>query len=304
MSDDISSSQSSVDLSPKFCRLEYRTPAYEPLAALYKDALGLNEVEPGLLRSVDGGFELAFKVLPDSTRDSETTVGLYHVAFLLPSRAALAATLRRVFAAVRSATERRAETAAPDGARSAAVNGFSGPAFFIEGATDHLVSEAVYLRDADGNGVELYADRDPSEWRRDAEGNIAMDTVELDMAGLLASAPSTEGICAGSSIGHLHFHVPDLDSAEAFYRKNLGLKVTQRRYPGARFLAWGGYHHHLGINTWAKDRRAPQGAAGLVRVRLSEPPPGASPSSGAEPQPGAVPRRELGPDPAGIIWSW
>ncbi len=289
MSDDLSRSKASSVVAPLFRRLEYRTPAYEPLAALYRDALGLTEVEPGLLRSADAGFELAFDVRPESTRETETTVGLYHVAFLLPSRAALAATLRRVFAAVRSATERRAETPEAGGASSSAA---SGPAFFIEGAADHLVSEAVYLRDADGNGVELYADRDPSEWRRDAEGNIAMDTVELDMAGLLATASSTEGICAGSSIGHLHFHVPDLDTAEAFYRNNLGLKVTQRSYPGARFLAWGGYHHHLGVNTWAKDRQAPEGAAGLVRVLLSEPPPGTASHNG------------LASDPAGIGWSW
>ncbi|TVR89967.1 MAG: glyoxalase [Spirochaetaceae bacterium] len=295
MSDDLSSSRTSAVVAPRFRRLEYRTPAYEPLAALYRDALGLTEVEPGLLRSADSGFELAFDVNPESKRESETTVGLYHVAFLLPSRAALAATLRRVFAAVRSATERRAETGDLE---TPAQEAFSGPAFFIEGAADHLVSEAVYLRDADGNGVELYADRDSSQWRRDAEGNIAMDTVELDMAGLLASATSTDGICAGSSIGHLHFRVPDLDSAEVFYRKNLGLKVTQRSYPGARFLAWGGYHHHLGVNTWAKDRPAPEGAAGLVRVLLSAPPPG------AETSPGAASRRELDTDPAGIVWGW
>jgi len=298
MSENNSSSQPSGGAASTFRRLEYRTPAYEPLAALYRDALGLTEVEPGLLRSVDAGFELAFEVLPEAQRANETTVGLYHVAFLLPSRAALAATLRRVFAAVRSATERRAEAAgavglaeAPDAAGAGAV-GAAGATFFIEGAADHLVSEAVYLRDADGNGVELYADRDPSEWRRDAEGNIAMDTVELDMAGLLATATGTEGLCAGSSIGHLHFHVPDLESAEAFYRKNLGLKVTQRSYPGARFLAWGGYHHHLGVNTWAQDRPAPATAAGLVRVLLSEPPPGAASPA------------ELSTDPAGISWSW
>ncbi len=289
MSENISSSQPSGGAASTFRRLEYRTPAYEPVAALYRDALGLTEVEPGLLRSVDAGFELAFEVLPEAQRATETTVGLYHVAFLLPSRAALAATLRRVFAAVRSATERRTETGDLE---KSTQDTFSGPTFFIEGASDHLVSEAVYLRDADGNGVELYADRDPSEWRRDAEGNIAMDTVELDMAGLLATATGTEGLCAGSRIGHLHFHVPDLESAEAFYRKNLGLKVTQRSYPGARFLAWGGYHHHVGVNTWAQDRPASEGAAGLVRVVLSEPPPGAASPA------------ELTTDPAGISWSW
>lgn len=293
MSEDMSSSRPPGGAPPSFRRLEYRTPAYKPVAALYRDALGLTEVEPGLLRSVDAGFELAFEVLPEAQRATETTVGLYHVAFLLPSRAALGATLRRVFATVRSSTERRAET---DGAAetpdAAGAVGAAGAAFFIEGAADHLVSEAVYLRDADGNGVELYADRDPSEWRRDAEGNIAMGTVELDMAGLLATATGTEGLCAGSSIGHLHFHVPDLESAETYYRTHLGLKVTQRSYPGARFLAWGGYHHHLGVNTWAKDRPAPETAAGLVRVLLSEPPPGAASPA------------ELTADPAGISWSW
>lgn len=282
-----------------FRRLEYRTAAYEPLASLYRDALGLHELRPGLLRAPDGAFELSFEeparaeTVPAPGGAAHAELGLYHTAFLLPSREALAAVLRRLFAAVRGATERRGE------------HGTVGPQFHIEGAADHGVSEAVYLRDADGNGVELYADRD-------TRGDTAMDTHELDMAGLMACGSGTDGLCSGSSIGHLHLHVPDLDQAQEFYRKHLQLQVTYDKHPGARFLAWGSYHHHLGLNTWAAGVAASSESHGLARVVLAPQDAGTTPGShepgsdtpGSDTPDGREAPHDRLVDPAGIIWSW
>jgi catechol 2,3-dioxygenase len=151
------------------------------------------------------------------------TTGLYHVAILLPDRAALGRFLAHL---VRI------------GARL--------------GASDHLVSEALYLRDPDGLGIEVYADRPRSTWRW-ANGELAMATEPLDTASVIAAGrgePWT-GMPAGTVMGHLHLHVGDIGTASRFYHDALGLDPTVWSYPGALFLSAGGYHHHLGVNTWA-----------------------------------------------------
>ena len=157
-------------------------------------------------------------------------LGLFHFAILLPSRAALGAFLRRL-------TER--------GERA--------------GASDHLVSEALYLQDPDGLGIEVYADRPRSEWRH-RDGQILMATEPLDLEDLGRAAGESEwrGMPAGTTIGHVHLHVGDLARASAFYHATLGLDRVVWSYPGALFLSAGGYHHHLGLNTWAA-RAAPAG---------------------------------------------
>ena len=154
---------------------------------------------------------------------ANSRLGLYHFAILLPDRAALGrfvAHLTRL-----------------------------GVRF---GASDHLVSEALYLRDPDGLGIEVYADRPRSSWRW-AQGEIAMATEPLDTASVVAEGrgePWT-GIPAGTMMGHVHLHVGDIDTASRFYHDALGLDRTVASYPGALFLSAGGYHHHLGVNTWA-----------------------------------------------------
>jgi len=163
-------------------------------------------------------------------------LGLYHVALLLPDRAALGAFLRHLAAL---------------GERA--------------GAADHLVSEALYLRDPDGLGFEVYADRPRDQWRVQ-DGELVMDSLALDAAGLVRAAGDRawDGAPAGTVVGHVHLHVGDLDAAERFYRQGLGLDRMVWSYPGARFLAAGGYHHHLGLNTWAPGGPAAEGDARLL----------------------------------------
>jgi catechol 2,3-dioxygenase len=120
------------------------------------------------------------------------------------------------------------------------------------GMSDHLVSEAIYLSDPDGLGIEVYADRPRSTWRYD-ERELAMASLPLDAADLVAAAGGTRwnGMPNGTVIGHVHLHVGDLDEGAAFYHDALGFDKTTWGYPGALFLSAGGYHHHLGTNTWA-----------------------------------------------------
>ena len=150
-------------------------------------------------------------------------LGLYHFAILLPDRAALGRFLGHL-----------------------ARNGIR------VGSSDHLVSEALYLRDPDGLGIEVYRDRPRSEWRM-VNGELAMAIDPLDAAGVLAAGgdePWT-GMPRGTVMGHVHLHVGDIETASRFYHDALGLDRTVWSYPGALFLSAGGYHHHLAVNTWA-----------------------------------------------------
>jgi catechol 2,3-dioxygenase len=118
--------------------------------------------------------------------------------------------------------------------------------------SDHVVSEAIYLNDPDGLGIEVYADRWRETWRYDG-GQLVMDTSPLNVERLLVAAGSSPwtGVPPGTVIGHVHLFVGDLERAEAFYHAGVGFDKTVWSYPGALFMAAGGYHHHLGTNTWA-----------------------------------------------------
>jgi catechol 2,3-dioxygenase len=150
--------------------------------------------------------------------------GLYHFAILVLSRAALGRSLRRL-------SEKR---------------------WPLTGASDHLVSEALYLDDPDGLGIEIYRDRARTEWPV-RNGQLLMATDPLDLQSV-HDEPGAEspwsGLEAGTVVGHVHLHVPHLDTAEQFYCGRIGFEPTVRGYPGALFVAAGGYHHHLGLNTW------------------------------------------------------
>jgi catechol 2,3-dioxygenase len=151
-------------------------------------------------------------------------LGLYHYAILLPDRAHLGRLLRHL---------------AGQGERA--------------GMSDHLVSEALYLSDPDGLGIEVYADRPRAGWRLNgAELAMATDPLNVDDLLQAAGAEPWSGMPAGTVIGHVHLYVGDLDQAAAFYHEGLGLDKIVWSYPGALFLSAGGYHHHLGTNTWAK----------------------------------------------------
>lgn len=150
-------------------------------------------------------------------------LGLYHIAILLPDRASL-------------------------GRFIAHLAGIGAQA----GMSDHLVSEAVYLQDPDNLGIEVYADRPRTAWRHEGR-ELTMSTVPLDARAVVAAAAGEPwtGMPAGTVIGHVHLHVGDIEGASRFYHEGLGFDRVVWSYPGALFLSAGGYHHHLGINSWA-----------------------------------------------------
>ena len=133
------------------------------------------------------------------------------------------------------------------------------------GASDHLVSEALYLSDPDGLGIEVYADRPRDSWRHEGR-ELTMATIALDARAVTAAAGGARwtGMPAGTTLGHMHLHVGSLDEARAFYHDDLGFDLVVWSYPGALFFSAGGYHHHLGTNTWAAGR--PSAAADEARL--------------------------------------
>jgi len=221
----------------------------ERALAFYRDFLGLRVLtDDG--RAVTLGVDAAplFVLLPQpGLRPApRRATGLYHAAVLLPERVHLAHVLRRLIE--------------------------SGYRF---GASDHLVSEALYLDDPDGNGLEIYRDRPRTEWpRRGAQ--IAMATLALDAEGILGTlrdgAPPWRGMPPGTRIGHVHLKVGDVAAAERFYHEVLGFDVMAY-YPGAVFLSAGGYHHHIGANAWesAGAPPAPPETAGLRSFVIYQP---------------------------------
>lgn len=213
------------------------------LTAYYRDAIGLQLINQG---SEDAELGIGGKVLVRLRSGASrpgSAAGLFHLAILLPSRRDLANWLRHA-----------AETRVP-----------------LEGASDHLVSEALYLSDPEGNGIEIYRDRRRAEWPRRPDGGIAMATERLDLDKLLGEADRGPyaGMPAGTGMGHIHLRVGDAAAAEAFYRDLLGFELMVR-YPGASFLASGGYHHHIAGNIWGSrgaGLRQP-GEAGLDRFEV------------------------------------
>ena len=166
--------------------------------------------------------------------------GLYHFAILLPDRTSLGIALRHL-----------------------AESG-------IEiGQGDHTVSEALYINDPDGHGIEIYADRPRSTWKKDEHNNYIMGTDPVDVQGLLQLAGVTPftGLPAGTIIGHVHFHTSDLEEARHFYNHLLGfdIVVDASRYMHALFASAGGYHHHIGLNVWAGKGapKVPSDAVGI-----------------------------------------
>lgn len=168
-----------------------------------------------------------------------SVTGLYHFAILLPDRKELGIALARLI-----------------------ENGIA------LGQGDHAVSEALYLSDPDGNGIEIYADRPRSTWQRDAEGNYVMQTAPVDVDGLLeeAGAERKSRLPEGTVIGHIHLHVTDLQEAKAFYTDILGFDIVGNYAAmSALFVSAGGYHHHIGLNIWAGKHAPPKpgNASGL-----------------------------------------
>jgi catechol 2,3-dioxygenase len=217
--------------------------------AFYRDFLGfavLNETAEQV--QLGAGDDHLLTLVPGAARPRlRGATGLYHVAILLPSRPHLAQILAHLI-----------------------------QANYPIGASDHSVSEALYLSDPDDNGLEIYRDRPRTEWRYRPNGQLVMGTERLDAQGLLAELPAEpwQAMPAGTTIGHMHLQVGDIPTAKAFYHGLLGFDVMVETYPGALFLSAGGYHHHLGMNIWesANGPRRPADAAGLYSfvVRLPD----------------------------------
>ena len=179
--------------------------------------------------------------------------GLFHLAILMPTRRDLAVALARL----------------------------ANARWPLAGASDHLVSEALYLGDPDGNGIEIYRDRHREEWP-ERDGTIEMATLPLDLHELFDELPADNPELpaftpTGTVIGHVHLQVAELNEIEAFYNGVLGFDVMVRTYPGALFVSAGGYHHHLGLNVWnSAGRSAPApGAVGLRHYEVVLPDAGA-----------------------------
>ncbi|MEH7480056.1 VOC family protein [Neobacillus drentensis] len=205
----------------------------------YQNIMGFQILEKSDRKAVlttDGKNPLLTLEQPkDVVAKTGRSSGLYHFAILLPSRADLSVFLRHMI-----------QTGYP------------------LGAADHYVSEALYLNDPDGNGIEVYRDRPSSEWRWN-NGLVEMATEELDGNGIIAESDAEwSGLPAGTVMGHIHLHVSNLKKAEEFYTKGLGFEIVSY-YPQAAFLSTGRYHHHIAINTWQGEGAAtpPKNSVGL-----------------------------------------
>jgi catechol 2,3-dioxygenase len=218
-------------------------------ASFYEHALGLallrREDERALLGVDPAQPALELTSIADPVPLAPRSTGLFHVAWLHPTRAGLAETVRRI-----------AATRWP-----------------LEGASDHGVSEALYLSDPDGLGIEIYVDRPRERWQTGEGGRgVRMFTAPLDLDDLLAQGPAEPApqIAAGTGIGHVHLKVADVPRADAFYRDELGFE-EMAQLPSAAFLAAGGYHHHIGLNSWqsAGSPPAPANAPGLREISFN-----------------------------------
>lgn len=217
----------------------------DSVQAFYEDELGLKAVseEPGsvLLSVPEGPAWIRLEHAPNAPARQAGSEGLFHLAFLVPTRQDLSRILRRF---------RTRKTP-------------------LQGAADHAVSEAIYLKDPEGNGLEIYRDRPPEDWPRRSD-EVVMVTDPLDVHDLLALADEETALPGGTRLGHVHIQTLELENATRFY-EGLGLTITQSTFPGARFLAMGGYHHHIGINEWNVRKPHDDEAAGLTGLVWSVP---------------------------------
>jgi catechol 2,3-dioxygenase len=217
----------------------------------YREVVGMEVMEQGQSEARLGAGErtiLTLEEVPGANRQPANTTGLYHAAILFPDRATLARKVAQLSAA-----------------------------HFPFGYADHLVSEAFYLSDPDGNGLELYRDRAPEEWPR-VDGKIVMDNAPIDFKEFFSSVdPNDPHLAdplapAGTRLGHMHLRVADLRLAREFYIEQFGFDLVTT-YPGALFVSAGGYHHHLGLNVWeSRGGKPPQEpSAGLRRFSVALP---------------------------------
>ncbi len=227
----------------------------ERMSTYYSDALAMEPIEERnrgrqVHRVLGRGTTPMMRLVhtPDLPGVDPQASGLFHTAFLFDDQASLAATVYR---------------AAQD------------PLSRFVGSSDHSVSEAFYFTDPEGNGIELYTDRDRSLWLH-ARGQIIMDTTFLDPNDFLRRHLTQEALDAGPElagrVGHVHLQVGDIARAESFYVDALGFEATMKEYPGALFASAGGYHHHVAMNVWNSRGAGPRASTlGLGDVAVTVP---------------------------------
>lgn len=203
-------------------RVALRVSYLDDSVRFYEQIIGLQVLEKTAQMAVLGAGNQPLLVLDAQSNwlPKQRGVGLYHIAFLLPSRRDLAHSLRHL---VKTATR-------------------------LQGAADHFVSEAIYLADPEGNGLEIYADRPRSKWETLPNGQISIGTVTLDVNKLWAVADSDtfDGLPTGTTIGHIHLHASPQAETVDFYRRVIGMDEV-RTYGHFHFLSAGGYHHHIAL---------------------------------------------------------
>lgn len=207
----------------------------EEITGFYRDVVGLDVLGHSETSSVLGAEDIRLLILEgdeDALPRHSAGAGLFHTAFRVPSREALGDALTRV----RKDWE-------------------------LRGASDHGVSEALYLTDPEGNGIEIYRDHPRTEWPRSDDGTVRMGTYLLDIDSVEAAAAGGSGLPAGTDIGHIHLEVSSLEAFRDFYVDTIGFEI-QEDDPSALFVSAGGYHHHIAGNTWNR-RTEPVGGRGL-----------------------------------------
>ena len=231
-----------------FTNVTLKVRSLERVLKFYEGILGLKATNLGETKvslSADGNLPLINLIEDKMASINPRHLGLYHFALLLPNRQTLAQLLLRL----------------------------DEKSYPLHGASDHGVSEALYLQDPEGNGIEIYIDKDQREWPQ-KKGAIDMVSLMLDISGVmceLGNAPSS-GLPPETQIGHLHFHVASLKDAQRFYNDVIGFQTVMHYGDGALFVSDGGYHHHLGLNTWmpSKSNRK-DSETGLIAYGLSVP---------------------------------
>ncbi|TYL36727.1 glyoxalase [Natronococcus pandeyae] len=223
----------SLPIATTIGRVALRVADLERVSRFYETVIGLDVRERRGDRTIlaAGGDPLLVLVEdPEAPPRREDETGLFHTAFLVPSRAALGDALERI--------EDR---------------------WRLEGSADHVVSEALYLSDPEGNGVEVYRDLPSEAWPVADDGTIGIDTKPLDLDDIRNASRGRESSPDATTVGHVHLEVSSLPAAREFYVDALGMGIKQRLGESALFVAAGDYHHHLGLNVWRQRSTPPRG---------------------------------------------
>ncbi|MBV0925991.1 VOC family protein [Halomicroarcula limicola] len=224
-------------------RTALRVNDLSELTEFYRDIVGLSVLRQSDARTVLGAAGTPLLVLEgaeDALERHQSSTGLFHNAFRVPSREALGDALARIR-----------------------------EHWQLGGASDHGVSEALYLTDPEGNGIEIYRDYPREGWPRSEDGRIQMGTYPLDLEAVEAAATGDSGLPPETDLGHVHLEVSSLETFDDFYVDTLGFAV-QTEMPAALFVGAGGYHHHIGANTW-NHRTGPVSGRGLSWFELLVP---------------------------------